>query len=98
MERAAAPAPPACPVCRASFRGTGRCSRCGADLEPVMKLLAAAWSLRQQARGALRAGEFTEARRLAAEAADLHANGAARNLVLLAAICAGPDAPARSRA
>ncbi len=88
METAATPA---CPVCRASFRGALRCPRCGADLEPVMNLLAAAWSMREGARRALRAGEFARARRLAEGAADLHATGTARDLALLAAICAGAE-------
>ncbi len=90
MENSAAPA---CPVCRASFRGALRCPRCGADLEPVMKLLAAAWSMREGARRALLAGEFARARGLAEEAADLHATGTARDLALLAAICAGAARP-----
>ena len=82
----------ACPVCRASFRGTIRCSRCGADLGPLMKLVAAAWSLRQQARWALGCGGFEEAARLARDAADLHAGGASRDLLLLTAICAASPA------
>jgi len=48
------------------------CSRCGADLEPLMLLTARAWRLRQAARRALRAGEFQRARRLALAAQKVH--------------------------
>lgn len=33
---------PRCPVCRARFRESVECRRCGADLEPLMLLLAGA--------------------------------------------------------
>lgn len=57
-----------CPVCQARFRGARVCSRCGADLEPLMSLAAAAWQLRQAARSALEAGEYDQALRFAREA------------------------------
>jgi hypothetical protein len=46
-----------CPVCQARFRGARTCSRCGADLEPLMRLAVKAWQLRQAARQALDAGD-----------------------------------------
>lgn len=45
-----------CPVCQAQFRGTGNCSRCGADLRRLMRLVVGAHAARQAARGALLAG------------------------------------------
>lgn len=52
-----------CPVCRAPFRGTGDCSRCGADLRRLMRLVLWAHAARQAARQALRHGavELAEA-------------------------------------
>lgn len=57
-----------CPVCQARLRGARVCSRCGADLEPLMVLAVKAWRLREEARGALEAGEFERAFELAAKA------------------------------
>jgi hypothetical protein len=57
-----------CPVCRARFRGSVECSRCGADLTIVMSLSAAAWRLRQAARQALVDDDPEQARTLAAQA------------------------------
>jgi len=59
---------PRCPVCQARFRDSRTCSRCGADLEPLMLLIAKAHQLREDARRALRGGDHERARRLAAEA------------------------------
>ena len=50
-------APPACPVCKARFRGEAECLRCGADLTPLMLLSAHAYWLRQAARRALETGD-----------------------------------------
>ena len=69
-----------CPVCQARFRATRRCSRCGADLEPLMLLAAKAWRLRQAARQALASGQFDLAARLAAEAQAAHHTPAAESL------------------
>ncbi len=74
----------ACPVCRAAFRGSVECSRCGADLRPLFELAARAWRLRQAARAALAAGEFTEAARLAAEAQAIQATEAGRSVEVVA--------------
>ena len=57
-----------CPVCQARFRGMRTCSRCGADLEPVMLLTVMAWQLRQAARQALDAGDAGRALEFATEA------------------------------
>jgi hypothetical protein len=43
-----------CPACGARFRGTTICSRCGADLGAVMRLLAMAHRQRKAAVDALR--------------------------------------------
>ena len=72
-----------CPVCQARFRATRRCSRCGADLEPLMLLAAMAWRLRQSARQALASGQFDLAARLAAQAQAAHQTRAADSLSTL---------------
>jgi hypothetical protein len=60
-----------CPVCRAKFRDASTCSRCGADLAPLMTRLARAWALRQRARHAARLGQYPRAVSLATAADDL---------------------------
>lgn len=72
-----------CPVCRAKFRRTATCSRCGADLTPLMTLAVRAWQARQAARRALLTGDIETAARRAAEAQDLQATEPGRRLVLL---------------
>ena len=64
---------PRCPVCRAHFRATQSCSRCGADLGPVMTLIAQSYTLRQKARAACFAKDYARANRLIEEAQTLHA-------------------------
>ena len=59
---------PQCPVCQARFRGSETCSRCGADLGPLMRLAAKAYQLREEARQALLAEQWGRAGNLAAEA------------------------------
>ena len=59
---------PKCPVCQARFRGSGTCSRCGADLDSLMLLVAKAYQLREDARRALQGGDYERAHRLASEA------------------------------
>lgn len=73
-----------CPVCRASFRGTPECSRCGAELAPLMILAARAWRLRRQAREAIRRVSPAEAISLAEESQYLHPTPQGRRLLLLA--------------
>ena len=77
-----------CPVCRARFRGTAACSRCGADLTLIMQLEAEAWRLRQAARGAFRAGDASAAQSLAARAQRIRRTPAGRRLELLASLAA----------
>jgi predicted amidophosphoribosyltransferase len=60
--------PPKCPVCQARFRGSGTCSRCGADLDSLILLIAKAYQLRDDARRALQTGDFERAWKLAVEA------------------------------
>ncbi len=91
-----------CPVCQARFRGSALCSRCGADLAPLMLLAAKAWRLRQSARQALHAGDFERTLRLAAQAQQLHRTWSGESLRLLGAWLAaepaarGPATPAPS--
>jgi predicted amidophosphoribosyltransferase len=59
---------PKCPVCQARFRGSATCSRCGAELDSLMLLLAKAYQLREEARKALQAGDWEQALKLALEA------------------------------
>jgi len=72
-----------CPVCGARFRESPTCSRCGADLEPLMTLAARAYSLRQGARDALRICNFVKARNLAARAQSLYSAPEGKRLLLI---------------
>jgi hypothetical protein len=74
-----------CPVCQARFRGARFCSRCGADLEPLMRLTVKAWQLRQAARQALEAGDVERALGLAMEAQGVQGTGSGEALRLLGA-------------
>jgi hypothetical protein len=72
-----------CPVCRARFRGSRECSRCGADLHVVMTLAASAWRMRQAAREEVAAGDFARARELASRAQEICYTPAGRRLEAL---------------
>jgi len=74
-----------CPVCQARFRGARVCSRCGAALEPLMRLTVRAWQLRQAARQAFDAGDFGRALELVTEAQATQNTEAGESLRLLAA-------------
>ena len=74
-----------CPVCQARFRGARICSRCGADLEPLMRLTVQAWQLRQAAREALDAGDVDRALGLATEAQGIQDTESGEALRLLGA-------------
>jgi len=74
-----------CPVCRAWFRATPDCSRCGADLRPLMALCADAWRDRQTARQAIRDGEFGAAFHRARKAQEKHHTPQGRRLSIVAA-------------
>ena len=73
-----------CPVCQARFRGATTCSRCGADLTPVMVLAAASWQARNQATEAMLAGDTPRAIDLLATAETWQATLAGRRLRALA--------------
>ena len=72
-----------CPVCRAKFRGTRQCSRCGADLTGLMVLSARAQHCRANARKSLFALNFEKAHEFAAAAQKEHATETGRKLLLL---------------
>lgn len=74
-----------CPVCQARFRGASVCSRCGADLDPLMRLTVEAWQLRQAARQALDGGDVDRALGLASEAQGVQGTGSGEVLRLLGA-------------
>jgi len=74
-----------CPVCQARFRGARICSRCGADLGPLMLLAVQAWQLRQAARRALDEGEVERALGLAMEAQGIQGTESGEALRLLGA-------------
>jgi hypothetical protein len=72
-----------CPVCLARFRGVRVCSRCGADLEPLMILAVRSWRLRVAARAAIGDRRFEQALELAerAQEAQRTAEGEALRVV-----------------
>ena len=78
-----------CPVCMARFRGAAVCSRCGADLARLMLLAAQAWRLREAARGAIVAGDFERAFKLAGSAQEMQATPAGEALLRLGAWLGG---------
>ena len=75
--------PSKCPVCRARFRGTATCSRCGADLAPLLLLIDHAYRLRGEARKELETGDFGRAQELAEEAETVCSTQKGRELWLL---------------
>jgi hypothetical protein len=89
-----------CPVCQARFRRGAICSRCGADLTPLMLLVAGAYSLRQAARQALQAGDEQAALATAEAAQDLHATsqGSLLQIVCTAAVRAAQPSSAVEKA
>lgn len=70
-----------CPVCRAGFRGTAVCPRCGAELTALMSLAVRAWRSRESARDALGTRDWVSAHSLATEAQRLHDTPAGRVLL-----------------
>ena len=71
-----------CPVCKAGFRSQTTCSRCGADLSRLMRLVAGAYHLRALARQALAQHRYQEAHELAQQAEVLHSTAIGRKLSL----------------
>lgn len=76
-------APFRCPVCRAKFRSTRICSRCGADLSILMKILAEARICRNKAIHAIHSRDFQRAHVLASRAQKLYQTETGRRLFLL---------------
>jgi len=72
-----------CPVCRAGFRGTRECTRCGADLTVLLILSAKARLCREKARKAIRVNDFKKAHTLVRHAQRIHATEPGRLLLLL---------------
>jgi len=72
-----------CPVCGARFRGTSTCSRCEADLTPLMKIVFKAYKIREEARMALYKGSYEKAQKLAREAQALFDTDSGRRLNLI---------------
>ncbi len=77
-----------CPVCRARFRGSSLCSRCGADLTALMLLAAHAYVLRRSAHRSLRQGDGPAALATSQAAQRLHATseGSLLGLICTAAV------------
>jgi predicted amidophosphoribosyltransferase len=73
-----------CPVCQARFRGTARCSRCGADLTPLMRLAIESWRHRESARAAIAAGNWEQAKALAEAAQQTCRTDSGESLRILA--------------
>ena len=74
-----------CPVCQARYRGTALCSRCSADLSPLMLLAEQARRLRNAARQALRLGDAGQALSAAQAPERLHHTPSGAALERLAA-------------
>jgi hypothetical protein len=85
--------PSECPVCRARFRGMATCSRCGADLAPLMLLMAHAYSLCAKARQCLQQGDARAALTSAEAAQNLHATPEGRLLHVMCAVVASALCP-----
>jgi len=73
-----------CPVCQARFRGTAICSRCGADLTPLMQLAIEAWQKREAARNAIAEGSWEQAKSQAEAAQQSCRTEAGESLRILA--------------
>jgi predicted amidophosphoribosyltransferase len=82
--------PSCCPVCRARFRGSSLCSRCGADLTALMLLAAHAYVLRQSGRQSLRQGDYRGALACSQAAQRLHATPEGNLLSLLCTAAVHP--------
>lgn len=76
-------------MCRARYRGVRVCTRCGADLAPLMSLELAAAAARAAARDALERGDAVAGKERAARAQWLCETRAGKGLELLAKWLAG---------
>ena len=70
-----------CPVCSTDFGGKVNCAGCGADLSKLMEIAARSLYLRQQARRALRSGQYAKAYKLSVKAQDMHATAIGQKLL-----------------
>lgn len=80
----------ACPVCRARFRGSSRCSRCGADLTALLLLTAHAYVMRQTARKLLKQGDCQAALASVQAAQRLHLTPEGSLLYVVCTMAANP--------
>jgi len=72
-----------CPVCKAKFRGTRKCSRCGADLSAIMRLCTIAKQNRENCRTAILSNDFEKAYDLAQKAQGMHNTNPGKKLLIL---------------
>lgn len=79
---------PACPTCRAPWRETVECPRCGSDLAPLMQVAAAAFRHRRAALAAIAAGDDRDALDHALEAMSLQRTESGAELAFLARLLA----------
>ena len=84
------PSQVSCPVCRARFRGSSQCSRCGADHSALMLLAAHAYLMRQAARQSLRQGDCQAALASAQAAQRLHSTVEGSLLSVICTTAANP--------
>lgn len=61
-----------CPVCRARFKDEPICTRCGADLSPLLAIEAEAAVLEEQAVALTHTGQWLEVWEVAEQALALH--------------------------
>ncbi len=57
-----------CPVCNAKFRGTVFCSRCGADLSQLIKIVLRSYNVRKSSYNAILSGNYIIAQKQLSEA------------------------------
>jgi hypothetical protein len=84
----------ACPACGKNndLAGASACARCGCDLERLARTIAAAAAHLRAAIGALRRGEWADARRQAEKFWSLRHNSRSARLAALAALRLGDGA------
>ncbi len=75
-----------CPVCRAGFRGSAQCSRCGADLSTLMRLVGRAWRMRDQAEALLQRRKYAFALTAAEASVTFHSTARGRRLACVAGL------------
>ncbi|MBI1791516.1 MAG: hypothetical protein HYR60_28640 [Acidobacteria bacterium] len=85
-----------CPVCRARFRSALQCPRCGADLEPLMRLAARAHALREEARRLAATGSYLQAQARVEEAQEMCATAEGNRLALLVRLLLELERPAHA--